>query len=157
MTLRRTFLAAIATSVLFAGPALADGLHKGGLPLVSNTNTVQMQNTAAGIGNHAHQAAQVTQQGPMTGWSHGAASSYKSPYKGKVSPYPGKAYTPTVNVNTTVGTNVAAGIGNTANQFLGVSQQGSPGVTSGFNAVDASNLAAGLFNKADQQVLVNQQ
>jgi hypothetical protein len=68
---------------------------------------------------------------------------------------------PLISTNSASNTNVAAGIGNSANQSVFQSQNGSFGPSrrgGSFTSNDASNtnVAAGLFNSANQNVIQSQ-
>lgn len=83
-------------------------------------------------------------------------------YKGKY--YPTKPHGIQLNTsNSVTANNIAAGIGNKANQNVFADQSGAQPwhgypVTGGFtsNSTNATNLAAGLGNKANQDVMTRQ-
>ena len=132
--IRRSLLA-VAALVALSGPAMADGLITGGLPLV-NTSSFTASNTAAGIGNTAVQGIAATQQGARAGRLGGGAL---------------------VNSNTASASNVAAGIGNTAVQGIDLTQRGSRrGALANSSSFNASNLSAGIGNFAGQQIFATQ-
>ncbi|HEV7369572.1 hypothetical protein [Arenibaculum sp.] len=150
MTIRRSLLAA-ATLALLAGPALAGGLETGGVPL-STTNQFSATNVAAGEYNYADQSVWATQQGAPGGYGmlpHGGQGMLPHGGQGML---PGG---PLAVTNVGTATNVAAGIGNVADQDVTLIQQGS-GALATTNVFDATNVAAGLHNFANQDVFAIQ-
>jgi hypothetical protein len=153
MKFRTSPLLAVAAllAVSAAAPAMAGDFDMGGIPVVgplvgsSTSNSVNATNVAAGIGNVADQDIDAKQSGGRVGhairhWGGGKAGVGVGG--------------PLVTTNTAVGTNVAAGIGNEADQDLHLGQKGGPGVGLGAvtNSLNALNLAAGINNQASQTI-----
>lgn len=146
----RTSIFALATLIAASAavPAMAGDWQSGGIPLAGSTtsNSVDATNVAAGVGNLASQDIHASQSGgkftPRFGRELGMGL--------------GPMGSPMVSNNTIVGTNVAAGIGNEADQDLGVRQGGGfgPGLVN--NSVTGTNVAAGLGNLASQSIHARQ-
>jgi hypothetical protein len=144
---------ALLGAVAISAPASADRLHAGGIPL-NTTNAVTGINIAAGLGNSARQQIDASQSGG--GQSGGSG--------GMMMGMPGMGGQPLVRTNTTVATNVAAGIGNQALQGMDV-RQGGPMLQLDFsgrrplvttNVGVATNVAAGIGNQALQGLSLGQ-
>ena len=113
--LRRSLLT-VAVLASFTAPAMAFDLQSGGVPLVSN-NVANNTNVAAGIGNTAFQSVGQSQSGRGQGFSVRPDVRVGSLGSGG----------PLVTTNVATNTNVAAGIGNVANQGVFQQQGGSVG------------------------------